>query len=127
LSPQFQIHVQDEGIEPVPDPAGDIAEIGAVPRQSQFQYHESDEPLVTWGADGGAELCVPLLGAGVAGVFSGGAAVESGATEPPVTLTWVTGPLSPGLSMRTLTLMLAEPAGGVVGAGGVATGGAGLV
>ena len=97
-----------------------------MPRQSQFQYHESGEPLVTWGADGGAELCVPLLGAEVAGVFSGAAAVESGVTELPVTLTWVTGPLSPGLSMRTLTLMFDETGGGVVAAGVVAAGAAGL-
>jgi len=119
LSPQFQIHVQEDGNEPVADPVGDIAEIGAAPRQSQFQYHESDEPLATCGADGPAELCGTLLGVGVTGVFSGAAPVESGVTGPPVTLTWETGPLSPGLSIRTLTLMFAE-AGAGAGGGGAA-------
>jgi hypothetical protein len=122
LSPQFQIHVQEEGIELVTDPPGDIAEIGAAPRQSHFQYHSSDEPLVTGGAGGVAELCGWLLGVAVAGVFSGAAAVESGATDPPVTLTWETEPLSPGLSMRTLTLMFAETGAGF-GGRGVAVGG----
>jgi RNA polymerase sigma factor (sigma-70 family) len=122
LSPQFQIHVQEEGNEPVADPVGDIAEIGAAPRQFQFQYHESDESLVPWGADGAAEPCVPLFGVGATGVFSVSEAVESGVTDPLVTLTWETGPLSPGLSMRTLTLMLAGPGVGAGGAGS-ATGG----
>jgi hypothetical protein len=123
LSPQFQIHVQEDGNEPVTDPAGDIAEIGALPRQSQFQYHESDEPLVTCGAAGAAEVCGSLLDVEDRGVFCGVAAVESGATDPLVTLTCETGPLSPGLSIRTLTLMLAEPDAGA-GAAGSAVGGA---
>jgi hypothetical protein len=118
LSPQFQIHVHEVGNEPVPDPVGDIAEIGAVPRQSQFQYHVSEAPLLGSGTDAGAELCFVVPGGGVTGVVSGVPAVESGATAPPATLTCETGPLSPGLSMRTLTLTFAEEeaeAGGAIG------------
>jgi len=72
---------------------------------------------VACGADGATELCGSLLGVSVTAVFSGAAAVESGVTDPPVTLTWETGPLSPGLSMRTLTLMFAEAGAGVRGRG----------
>ena len=64
-----------------------------------------------------------MPGGGVTGVCPGALAVESGATAPPVTLACETGPLSPGLSMRTLTLMFAEAglgAGAAVGlVGGV--------
>jgi len=119
---QFHIHVHELGNEPVADPVGDIAEIGALPRQSQFQYHVSGVPLVAWAAAGGAEPCVVLLGVGVAGVFSGAAAVESGVVGPPATLTCETGPLSPGLSMRTLTLMFAEAGAGTGDVGGAVAG-----
>ena len=103
------------GNELVPDPPGDIAEIGAVPRQSHVQYHVFGSPLPAWGEDAGAGVCAALLGTGVEGVFAGSAGVESGVTDPPVTLTCEIGPLSPGLSMRTLTLMFAAAAAGAGG------------
>ncbi len=85
-----------------------------MPRQSQFQYHVSEEPPAVCGAGAGPELCVVVL---PGGSVSGAPAVESGATAPPVTLTCETGPLSPGLSMRTLTLTFAEVEAGTDGAG----------
>lgn len=46
------------------------------------------------------------------GAFTGSGLAASGATDPFVTLTCATGPLSPGLSMRTLTLMFVDPGAG---------------
>ena len=60
-----------------------------------------------------------MPGGGVTGVCPGALAVESGATAPPVTLACETGPLSPGLSIRTLTLTFAEAGDGTGGATGV--------
>ena len=96
--------------------------MGAAPRQSQLQYHVSDDALVARGAGGDAESCVAPLGEGVDAVFAGAAAVESGVTDPPATLTCETGPLSPGLSMRTLTLMFAEAGLGAGAAGALVEG-----
>jgi hypothetical protein len=68
----------------------------------------------------GVEVSVARGSAGV-----GAEAVERGVGATPLTLTCVTGPLSPALPIRTLTLMFAVTLAGAVVGAGAWTGGAG--
>ena len=105
--------------------------MGFAPRQSQFQYHVSEEPVASVlgallaGVSGAVDVVVAAWGCAALEVCVGAAAA------PVPTLSCVSAPLSPGLSIRMLTLMFAAPvaagwtaaedAGGVTVAGFSAT------
>ncbi|HSS72414.1 MAG TPA: hypothetical protein VLK53_02500 [Gaiellaceae bacterium] len=114
FSPQFQIHVQFFGTEPDIEPAGGITERSGIDRQFHCHDHVSGS---SWEADGAADAaCAPVGAAEVpAAVPVGAAAVDDVAADAGLapaaaadaaTFTCVTGPLSPGLPIRTLTLTL---------------------
>ena len=105
--PQFQIHVQFVGIEPFAEPIPDIAVRSGAETQSHCHDHVPGSWAVDVGrgveADTGGDAVEPVGALGAAGVVAAGSVAPPPVTAE-ATFTCVTGPLSPGLPMRTLTL-----------------------
>src|SRR4029078_11133496 len=115
--------------DPVVDPTGDITERSGFDRQFHCQVHVSgsswavEEEAV--GCDDGVEACAPEVALAVAVVAIGAELVPApvalaGDVTAAATFTCVTGPLSPGLPIRTLTLTLGGGACNAVAPGGAA-------